>query len=428
MTRKWQDQYRARKTTPQKAVQAVQSGHRVLLGTCCGEPQTLVEALIADRERLKQVELVTMLLGSRCEYSLPGMEGHFRLHTFRGERVVREAIRDGRADFVPCHLSEIPRLFTDGILPIDVALVQVSPPDSFGYCSFGISVDFTKPGAEEAGIIIAEVNDQMPRTLGDTFIHVSELDYIVETSRPLLILPPPNIGEVEQAIARYVAEMIPDGSTLQLGVGAIPDAILRFLTGKKDLGIHSGMLSDGIIDLVDAGIITNRCKNLNKGKMVVTVLMGTENLYRFADNNPFLEMYPVTYTHDILVLGELENLVSINSALQVDLTGQINAEVAGGFQISGVGGQMDFVRGAARSPGGKSIIAIPSTAGEGRYSRIVPRLEPEAAVTTTRSDVQYVVTEYGVAELRGKSLRQRGEALAAIAHPRFRDQLLHPLL
>jgi 4-hydroxybutyrate CoA-transferase len=419
----WRDEYQRRLVSPAEAVRAVRSGQRVLLGSSCSEPQTLVEALLADKDRLEEVELITTILGSKADYARPEMEGHFRVVTFRPDITVREATRAGRIHYLPCHLSEAPRLFTAGYLPIDVALVQLSPPDEQGYCSFGLSIDYTKPAAEAARVIVAEINQQMPRTLGDTFIHVSRLDYIVESDRPLLQVPPPPLGEAEQAIGHHVAGLIPHGATLQIGVGAIPDAILAALAGHRDLGIHSGMLSDGMVDLARQGIITGRRKTLNPGVMVAAVLLGTDKLYRFAHDNPMVELYPATYTHDIMTLGRLENLISINSALQVDLWGQVNAEVVGGTQLSGVGGQLDFVRGASRSPGGKSIIALLSTAGNGKYSRIVPRLEPGAPVTTTRSDIHYVVTEYGVADLRGKTLGQRARALAAIAHPNFRPEL-----
>lgn len=419
----WRDEYKQKLASPAEAVKAVQSGHRVLLGSCCSEPQTLVEALLADKDRLEQVELVTTILGSKGEYAAPEMEGHFRVVTFRPDMSVREATRAGRLDYLPCLLSEAPRLFTEGCLPVDVAMVQLSPPDDRGYCSFGLSIDYTKPAAEKARVIVAEVNRQMPRTLGDTFIHISRLDRIVESDRPLLQVPPAPIGPAERAIGELVASLIPDGATLQVGVGAIPDAVLASLSSRHDLGVHSGMLSEGMVELAEAGVINGRRKALNPGVMVAAVVLGTERLYRFTHNNPAVELYPASYTHDILTLGQMENLVSINSALQIDLWGQVNAEMVGGLQLGSVGGQVDFVRGASRAPGGKSVIALLSTAGNGKYSRIVPRLEPGAPVTTSRNEVHYVVTEYGIADLRGKTLSQRARALAAIAHPDFRGEL-----
>lgn len=419
----WRDEYKQKLVSPAEAVKAVKSGHRVLLGSSCSEPQTLVEALLADKGRLEQVELITTILGTKGEYAAPEMEGHFKVVSFRPDMSVREATRAGRVDYLPCLLSEAPRLFTDGLLPVDVALVQLSPPDDRGYCSFGLSIDYTKPAAETARVVVAEINRQMPRTLGETFIHVSRLDCIVESDRRLLQIQPAPIGPAERAIGELVAGLIPDGATLQVGVGAIPDAVLAALSSRWDLGIHSGMLSEGMVDLAQAGVINGRRKSLNRGVMVAAVLIGTDRLYRFAHDNPEVELYPASYTHDILTLSRLENLVSINSALQIDIWGQINAEMVGGVQISGVGGQVDFVRGASRAPGGKSVIALLSTAGNGKYSRIVPHLEPGAPVTTTRAEAHYVATEYGIADLRGKTLRQRAQALANIAHPDFRREL-----
>lgn len=419
----WRDEYKQKLVSPAGAVRAVQSGQRVLLGSCCSEPQTIVEALVADKDRLEQVELITTIMGSKAAYAAPEMEGHFRVVSFRPDASVREATRAGRIDYLPCLLSETPRLFTEGYLPVDVALVQISPPDDRGYSSFGTSIEYTKPAAEKARVIVAEVNQQMPRTLGDTFIHVSRLSYIVESDRPLLQVPPVPIGPAERAIGELVSSLIADGATLQVGVGAIPDAVLAALSNRHDLGVHSGMLSEGMVELAESGVINGRRKALNPGVMVAAVLIGTDRLYRFVHDNPQVELYPASYTHDILTLSQMENLVAINSALQIDLWGQVNAEVVGGVQIGSVGGQVDFVRGASRAPGGKSIIALLSTAGNGKYSRIVPRLEPGAPVTTSRNEVQCVVTEYGIADLRGKTLSQRARALAAIAHPDFRSEL-----
>lgn len=419
----WQDEYRRKLVSAAEAVKAVQSGQRVLLGSCCSEPETLIEALVADKDRLESVELFTTILGSKAQYASQPMEGHFRVVSFRPDMAVRDATRAGRIDYLPCLLSEAPRLFTGGYLPIDVAMVQLSPPDDKGYCSFGVSVDYTKPAAEVARVVVAEINKQAPRTLGETFIHISKLDYIVESDRPLIQVAPATIGPVERAIGEYVAELIPDGANLQVGVGAIPDAVLASLSGRKDLGVHSGMLSEGMIELAQSGVINGRRKPINPGVMVATCLIGTDRLYRFADNNPEVELYPSSYTHSALTLSRLENLIAINSALQVDLWGQVNAEMVGGVQMSGVGGQLDFVRGASFSPGGKSVIALLSTAGNGKHSRIVPCLEPGAPVTTSRAEVHYVATEYGLADLRGKTLRQRAQALAAIAHPNFREEL-----
>lgn len=310
-------------------------------------------------------------------------------------------------------------------MPVDVALIQVSKPDEHGYCSFGVSSDYTKPAADCAKIVIAEVNKQMPRTMGNSFIHVSDMDFIVESDHPIIELPLPKIGEVEKAIGRNCAELVEDGSTLQLGIGAIPDAVLLFLKDKKDLGIHSEMISDGVVELVEAGVITNKNKTLHPGKSVVTFLMGTKRLYDYADNNPAVEMYPVSYVNDPKVIMQNNQMVSINSCVQVDFYGQVASESIGAKQISGVGGQVDFVRGASMSLDGKgkSIIAMPSTASKGKVSRIVPMLDEGAPVTTSRNDVDYIVTEYGIAHLKGKTNKGRARALINIAHPDFREEL-----
>lgn len=419
----WRDEYKQRVVSPELAVKAVQSGQRVLLGSCCSEPETVIEALLADKDRLENVELITTILGSKAGYAAPSMEGHFRVVSFRPDMAVRDATRAGRIDYLPCLLSEAPRLFTDGYLPIDVALIQLSPPDEKGYCSFGVSVDYTKPATENARIVIAEINKQAPRTLGETFIHISKLNYIVESDRPLIQIAPASIGPAEKAIGELVAQLVPDGATLQVGVGAIPDAVLAALSDRKNLGVHSGMLSEGMIELAQSGVINGRRKSINPGAMVATCLIGTDRLYQFAHDNPEVELYPASYTHNAVTISRVENLIAINSALQVDLWGQVNAEMVGGVQMSGVGGQLDFVRGASLSPGGKSVIALLSTAGNGKHSRIVSSLEPGAPVTTSRAEVHYVATEYGIADLRGKTLRQRAQALAAIAHPNFREEL-----
>ncbi|MFZ5754346.1 MAG: acetyl-CoA hydrolase/transferase family protein [Bacillota bacterium] len=415
--------WRNRITSAENAIKAIQSGSRVVIGHACGEPQTLVEAMVAQAERLENVEIVHMVAMGKAKYCQPGMERHFRHNALFVGGSTRKAVQEGRADYTPCFFSEIPRLFTNGCLPVDVALIQVSKPDNHGYCSFGVSVDYTRPAALAAKTVIAEVNEEMPRTLGDCFIHVSQIDYIVETSVPLIELPKPEISQVEEKIGYHVAQLVEDGSTLQLGIGAIPDAVLLFLKDKKDLGIHTEMFSDGVVELVEAGVITNAAKTLHPGKIVANFLMGTKKLYDFVNDNPMVEMYSVDYTNDPFVIAKNHKMVSINSALQVDLTGQVCADTIGYKQYSGVGGQVDFVRGASRSPGGKSVIALPSTAMGGKLSRIVTSLDEGASVTTSRNDVHFIVTEYGYADLRGKSLKQRAEALIRIAHPDFRESL-----
>jgi 4-hydroxybutyrate CoA-transferase len=351
------------------------------------------------------------------------MQRSFVHNSIFAGNMTREAVNSGRADYTPCFFFEVPRLFRNGYLPVDVAMIQVSPPDEHGFCSFGVSVDYTKPAALCAKTVIAAVNPNMPRTLGDSFIHVDDLTYIVETNDKLIELPRPHITEIEQAIGRNVAMLVEDSSTLQIGIGSLPEAVLQSLGNKRDLGIHTEMFSDGVVELVEAGVITNKTKTLHPGKMICSFLMGTRKLYNFADNNPMVEMRPVDYTNDPFIVSMNDRMISINSALQVDLTGQICADTIGYRQYSGVGGQVDFVRGSSRSKDGKSIIALPSTAANGKISRIVSRLDEGAAVTTSRNDVQFVVTEYGAADLRGKTLRERAKALTDIAHPCFRKEL-----
>ncbi len=404
------------------ALKQVRDGDRVVLGHACGEPPTLVEALVARAPGIKGVEVVHMVAMGPARYAQPGMEGSFRHNSLFVGASTRKAVSEGRALHTPCFFSEIPRLFSWKILPVDVTLMQVTPPDAEGFCSLGVSVDYTLAAARSDRVTIAQMNRFMPRTLGEK-IHLDEIDCIVEKDEPLIELKPPAIGETEKAIGENVAKLIEDGSTLQLGIGAIPDAVLLFLKGKRDLGIHTEMFSDGVVALAEAGVVTNRKKTINTGKFVATFLMGTRKLYDFVDGNPDVLMRPVDYTNDPAVIGRHDDMVSINSALQVDFMGQVNAEMIGRDQFSGVGGQVDFVRGASRSKGGKSIIALPSTAARGTVSRIAPALDPGAAVSTSRNDVHYIVTEYGAADLRGKSIRERATALIAIAHPGFREQL-----
>lgn len=420
----WKEIYKSKLVTAEEAVKNIKSGDRVVVGHACGEPKYIIEAMVRNKEAYRNVEIVHMVSMGKSEYAKPEMAPYFRHNSIFVGATTRDAVAEGRGDFTPCYFSEVPKLFRDGTLPVDVAMIQLSPPDEHGYCSFGVSNDYTKPAAENAKIVIAEVNDKMPRTLGDSFIHVSNIDYIVETSNDIIELKAPKIGDVERAIGENCAKLIDDGSTLQLGIGAIPDAVLLFLKDKKDLGIHSEMISDGVVELMERGVINNKAKTLHQGKAAVTFLMGTKKLYDFVDNNPSVVMYPVDYINDPVVIAQNYKMVSINSCIQVDFMGQIASESIGLKQFSGVGGQVDFVRGAAMGQGGKSIIAIPSTASRGRISRIVPFLDEGAAVTTSRNDAHYVVTEYGIANLRGKTLRERARALINIAHPDFRPGLI----
>lgn len=432
----WKEQYKKRLTTAAEAVKAIKSGNRVVIGHAYGQPQHLVKAMIANNDAYENVEIVHMVSLSPAPYCSQELRKHFIHNSFFVGVNSREAVNGGWAKYTPCFFHELPQLFVNGILPVDVTMCQLSSPDDEGYCSFGISVDYTKPAAEASKIIIAQINEQMPRTRGDTFIHVSKLDHIIEHNEPLLELGREKTGttgtEKEQYVAkitaemdigRFCAELIEDGACLQLGIGAIPDAVLPFLEEKKDLGIHTEMFADGAVDLVRKGVINGTQKKISRGKLVANFLMGTRKLYDFVHDNPAVEMHPVNYTNDPYIIGKNDKVVSINSCLQVDLLGQVASDTIGPLQFSGVGGQVDFVRGAARSKGGKSILAFPSTAGGGKYSRIVSVLDPGAVVTTSRCDVHYIVTEYGIANLRGKSVRERAKQLIAIAHPDFREQL-----
>ncbi|MFX0104282.1 MAG: acetyl-CoA hydrolase/transferase family protein [Candidatus Hodarchaeota archaeon] len=418
----WEKEYKKKVTSIQKAIQHIKSGNRVVIGHAAGDPIVLVDELVNQKDRLQNVEIVHMVPLRECKYCLPGMEKHFRHNSLFVGAGTRKSINEGRADYTPVFFSEIPRLFKDYILPVDVAFIQLSPPDDNGYLSYGISVDYTMAAAETAKIVIAEVNKQMPRTRG-SHIHISQIDYVVETNRKLLEIPLPQITELEEKIGKYVASLVPDKANLQLGIGAIPDAVLHFLTDKKDLGIHSEMFSDGVVDLYEKGVITNKYNNLNPGKFTATFLMGTRRLYDFVDDNPNVDMQPVDYTNNITIAGKINNLISINSAIEVDLFGQVCADTLGYQQYSGVGGQVDFVRASSLSPGGKSIIAFPSTNKKKTISRIVSCIKEGACVTTSRFDTHYVVTEFGIADLRGKTVRKRAKELINIAHPNFRNQL-----
>ncbi|MDE6949440.1 MAG: 4-hydroxybutyrate CoA-transferase [Lachnospiraceae bacterium] len=418
----WRNIYEQRKMTAEKAIKLIRSGDRVVIAHAVGVPLAVTDVLVEHKEDYRDVEIVQMVSMGNAKFCEPGTEGHFRLNSLFLGAQSKPAVRDGRGDFTPCSFSEIPKLFEE-MLPVDVAVIQVTPPDKHGYVSCGVSVDYTLPAAQKAKRVIAQVNAEMPRTWGDTCLHVSDIDAFVEIDHPVLELSLPHIGEVERAIGENCAKLIRDGDTLQLGIGAIPDAVLLFLKDKKDLGIHSEMISDGVVELIESGVITNKKKTLHPGKVVVSFLMGTKRLYDFADDNPVIAMYPVDYVNDSYVIGKNDNLVSINSCVQVDFMGQVASESVGATQISGIGGQVDFVRGARRSRGGRSIIAISSTAGKGKISKIVPLLDEGAAVTTSRTDVDYIVTEYGAAHLRGKTLKERARALIEIAHPSFREEL-----
>ncbi len=420
----WSQRYEDKVRTAEEAVAAVQSGDHVFIGSGAAEPQRLVEALVARANSVFGTEIMHIMTLGIAPYTEPKWGDNFRHNALFIGPNVREAVQEGRADYTPIFLSEIPRLFETGRVPIDVALIQVSPPDRHGYCSYGVSIDVVKPATEAASLVIAEVNEQMPRTLGDSFIHVDDIDFLVPVDYPILVTVHPEPDEVARSIGRHIANLIEDGSTLQMGIGTIPDSVLFFLREKKDLGIHTEMFSDGMMALVELGVITNMKKTLHKGKIVASFCMGSKRLYEFVDNNPFIEFHPNSYTNDPFIIAQNDRMVSINSALQIDLTGQVCADSLGTYFYSGVGGQVDFVRGASRSKGGKAIIALPATAQDGKVSRITATLSPGAGVVTSRGDVHYIVTEWGVAYLHGRTIQERALALISIAHPRFRPELI----
>lgn len=419
----WQNYYKERLVTAEEAVAKIHSGDRVVLQHACGEPVYLVDKMVENAAAYKDVEIVHMVAMGKGAYCLPENAEHFRHNSLFVGGSTRKAVESGQGDFTPCFFFEIPRLFHT-TLPVDVVLISVTPPNAEGKVSLGVSCDYTVEAVKTAKTVIAQVNPSMPYTYGGTELSVEDIDVFVEHEEPVIELPQGRIGEVEKAIGRNCATLIPDGATLQLGIGAIPDAVLLFLKDKKDLGIHSEMFSDGVVELAEAGVITNAKKTLKPGKFVVTFLMGTKRLYDFVNNNPNVEMQPVDYVNDPYVIAQNDNLISINSCVQIDLMGQVASESVGLKQISGTGGQVDFVRGASASKGGVSIMAFPSTAAKGTVSKIVPFLDHGSAVTTCRCDVDYAVTEYGVAHLKGETLRTRARNLIAITHPDFRAPLI----
>jgi acetyl-CoA hydrolase len=421
----WISKYQSRVMTASEAVTQIKDNNRVFMTGNVSVPQKLLAALVEHAPNLKDVEIVQALTIGAQDYAAPEMEGYLRINTIFIDGNVRKAVHEGRADFTPVLLSEFPLLFTQGHLPLDVALIHVSPPDEHGFCSLGVEVGLTKSAANSARIVIAEVNQQMPRALGDSFIHVSKLDYMipVDYDLPEHAMTAEGPNETTKQIARYCAELIPDEATMQMGIGAIPDAVLQHLYDKKDLGIHTELFSDGVIELVNAGVITNAMKTLHPGKIIAGFIIGTKKLYRWVHDNPLIEFHPTEYVNDPFVISQNHRMVAINSAIEVDFTGQICADSIGPKLYSGVGGQLDFIYGAARSKGGVPIITLPSTAKGDTISRIVPMLKQGAGVVTSRNHVHYVITEYGIADLYGKTVRQRAQALINVAHPKFRDQL-----
>lgn len=414
----WKVIYNSRLKNANEAISAIQSFQKVFLAPFCNEPQTLVEELVKQKDRLQDVYLYNAIIGSPCLYADPTCHEHFKIRTFLGAASLKSAYQNNACDYLPVNLSEIPRFVKQE--KIDVALIQVSPPNDKGYCNLGISVDTIQTLIKSARVVIAQVNNELPLTNGETLVHVSEIDHFVVSNRPLLTIPSGTPSELEMRIGSYVAELIPDYAVVQVGLGKIADSVLLSLKSKKGLGIHSGSITDSVIDLIEQGVVTNERKEIDQYKTVCTTLTGTEELYEYTHQNRDIQLFPTTYTHNAAVIAKLSNFHSVNSALEVDLTGQINAEQVGAYPVAGVGGQMDFIHGARLSKGGKAIIALPSTARKGTESRIKVKIP---FVTSIKSEVDYVITEYGVASLFGKTLKERAKELIAIAHPKFREEL-----
>jgi len=420
----WVEDYKKKLVKAEEAASLIKSHDRVYISGNAASPYVLMNALAERKDELEDVELVHVLLLGEDPLSRLEMEGHFRHNSLFVGPADRKAINEGRADYVPIFLHQIPALFYTNQMPLDVAILHLSPPDEHGFMSYGVEVLASKAAAETAKIVIAQVNEKMPRILGDSFIHVSRVHKVVEVSEALPQLEKKPFSEVEKKIGSYIAELIEDGSTLQLGIGGIPDAVLAALKGRRDLGVHTEMVSDGVMEAIETGIITGAKKTFHPYKIILTFLLGSDRLYDFADNNPIFEAHPTDYTNHPFNVSRNDNMVAINSAIELDITGQVCSDSIGVYIYSGFGGQVDFIRGAAHSKGGKPIIALPSVAKGGEMSRIVPHLKQGAGVVTTRADVKYVVTEFGVAYLHGKNLKERTKALINIAHPNFRDDLI----
>jgi len=408
--------------SPEDAVSIIKSGDRVYIHSIAAAPQQLIKAMTARANELRHVEIIHLHTEGAAPYAAPEYSKSFRVNAMFVAANVRQAVNEGRADYLPVFLSEVPALFRSGILPIDVALVQVSPPDRHGYCSLGVSVEASRAAVQMARHVVAQVNPQMPRTHGDGLIHVRQFDAMILVDEPIHEVPQHDLSVVELAIGQHCASLVEDGATLQMGIGAIPDAVLASLIHHKRLGVHTEMFSDGLIDLVERGVVTGEEKVTHPGRIVAGFVLGSRRLYDFIDDNPLVEILDITYVNDTAVIRRNPKVTAINSAIEVDVTGQVCADSIGTIQYSGVGGQMDFIRGASLSPGGKPIIALPSTTSKGE-TRIVPFLKAGAGVVTTRAHIHYVVTEYGVANLYGKNLRQRAAALINIAHPNHRAKL-----
>lgn len=420
----WVDDYKKKLVTAEEAASLIKSHDRIYISGNAATPYVLMNSLARRKNELEGVELVHVLLLGEDPLSKPEMEGHFRHNSLFVGPADRKAINEGRADYIPIFLHQIPNLIYSEQMPLDAAMLHLSPADEHGFMSFGVEVLASKAAAEKAKKVIVQVNEKMPRVLGDSFIHVSRVHKIVEVSEELPELKRKPFSEAERKIGHFITELIEDGSTLQLGIGGIPDAVLSALKERRDLGIHTEMVSDGVMEAIEAGIITGAKKTFHPNKVILTFILGSKKLYEFADNNPVLEAHPTDYTNHPFNVSRNDNMIAINSAIEVDITGQVCSDSIGTYIYSGFGGQVDFIRGAAHSKGGKPIIALHSTAKNGEVSRIVPFLKKGAGVVTTRADVKYVVTEYGIAYLHGKNLQERTIALINVADPKFRPDLI----
>jgi 4-hydroxybutyrate CoA-transferase len=419
----WIDKYKDKKVTLEEAVGYVKSNSIIFLSGNAATPRQIINALASRKNELENVYVNHLLMMGEDPLSAPGMEKHFRHNSLFVGPADRAAVNEGRSDYVPVFLFEVPSLFYDRHIPLDVAFIHVSPPDEHGFMSFGVECVASKAAAESAKLVIAKVNEHMPRVLGDSFIHISRVNKVIEINDELPELNKKGFTDVEKKIGEYIADLVEDGATMQMGIGGIPDAVLAALENKKDLGIHTEMVSDGVVRGIEKGFITNRRKTLHPGKVIATFILGSHQLYDYVDNNPYFEIHPCNYTNNPFVVAQNEKMIAINSAIEVDVTGQVCSDSIGTRIYSGFGGQVDFIRGASYAKGGKPIIALPSTTKNDTVSRIVTQLKPGAGVVTTRADVHYVITEYGVAYLHGKNLRQRAQELIGITHPNFRDEL-----
>ncbi len=420
----WKEKYKNKIGTAAAAMNLIKPGNRIFIGTGCAQPQHLVNALVEHSSHIYDAHIIHLLTMGAAPYANERFREKFKMNSFFIADNVRDALSKGIGDYTPIFLSDIPQEFEAGRIPVDFALISVTPPDANGLCSFGVSVDIVKSAAANARYTIAQVNQSMPRTMGNSFIHVNAIDMLVPYDEPIIEIPTPESNETLRKIGQNIARLVDDGSTIECGIGRIPQALADYLVYKRDLGVHTEMFSDWIIDLIECGAVTCAKKTINRGKVVASFCMGSKRLYDYINNNPFFEFHPTEYVNDPYIIAQHEKMVGINVGLEIDLSGQVCSDSLGYRFYSGIGGQVDFIRGSARSRGGKPIIAMPSTAKDGTISRIVPHLTEGAGVVTTRGDVHYVVTEYGIAYLHGKSIRERALSLINIAHPKFRNELI----